>query len=46
MSGKQAMDKAGIKLVTYEARDGLATINGSNLVAGMDVCRFLMPRCF
>jgi histidine ammonia-lyase len=35
MSGKDAMDKAGIKTVTYEARDGLATINGSNLVAGM-----------
>jgi len=35
MSGKQAMDKAGIQPITYEARDGLATINGSNLVAGM-----------
>jgi len=35
MSGKQAMDKAGIQPVTFEARDGLATINGSNLVAGM-----------
>ena len=35
MSGKEAMDKAGIQTITYEARDGLATINGSNLVAGM-----------
>jgi histidine ammonia-lyase len=35
MSGKEAMDKAGIPTITYEARDGLATINGSNLVAGM-----------
>ncbi len=35
MIGKQAMDKAGIPTITYEARDGLATINGSNLVAGM-----------
>jgi len=35
MSGKQAMGKAGIQTITYEARDGLATINGSNLVAGM-----------
>jgi histidine ammonia-lyase len=35
MSGKEAMEKAGIKTITYEARDGLATINGSNLVAGM-----------
>jgi histidine ammonia-lyase len=35
MSGKQAMEKAGIETITFEARDGLATINGSNLVAGM-----------
>ena len=35
MSGKQAMAKAGIQTIAYEARDGLATINGSNLVAGM-----------
>ncbi|HUK27180.1 MAG TPA: histidine ammonia-lyase [Candidatus Acidoferrales bacterium] len=35
MTGKQAMDKARIQTVTFEARDGLATINGSNLVAGM-----------
>ena len=35
MNGKEAMDKAGIKTVVLEARDGLAMINGSNLVAGM-----------
>jgi histidine ammonia-lyase len=35
MNGKEAMDKAGIKTVALEARDGLAMINGSNLVAGM-----------
>ena len=35
MKGKEAMDKAGIKTVVLEARDGLALINGSNLVAGM-----------
>jgi histidine ammonia-lyase len=35
MKGKDAMDKAGIKTVVLEARDGLAMINGSNLVAGM-----------
>jgi len=35
MKGKEAMDKAGIKTVVLEARDGLAAINGSNLVAGM-----------
>jgi histidine ammonia-lyase len=35
MSGKEAMDKAGIPTVKYEARDGLATINGSNVILGM-----------
>jgi histidine ammonia-lyase len=35
LKGKQAMDRAGIKTVSFQARDGLATINGSNLVAGM-----------
>jgi len=35
MKGKEAMDRAGIKTVVLEARDGLAMINGSNLVAGM-----------
>ena len=35
MKGKDAMKKAGIKTVVLEARDGLAMINGSNLVAGM-----------
>jgi histidine ammonia-lyase len=35
MSGKQAMDAAEIPTIVYEARDGLATINGSNVIAGM-----------
>ena len=35
MPGKQAMDKAGIPTIVYEARDGLATINGSNVIAGL-----------
>jgi histidine ammonia-lyase len=35
MSGKEAMDKAGISTLVYEARDGLATINGSNVITGM-----------
>jgi len=35
IKGKAAMYQAGIKTVSFEARDGLATINGSNLVAGM-----------
>ena len=35
MSGKEAMEKAGIKTIKYEARDGLSTINGSNVICGM-----------
>ncbi|MCP4230776.1 MAG: aromatic amino acid lyase [bacterium] len=35
MDGKAAMDAAGIPIVTFEARDGLATINGSNVITGM-----------
>lgn len=34
MPGKEAMDAAGIRIVEFEARDGLATINGSNMTAG------------
>ena len=30
----EAMKKAGIPLLTFEARDGLAAINGSNVIAG------------
>jgi histidine ammonia-lyase len=33
--GKKAMEKAGIPTIIYEARDGLATINGSNIITGM-----------
>jgi histidine ammonia-lyase len=35
LPAKEAMDKAGIPTIVYEARDGLATINGSNVIAGM-----------
>lgn len=35
MSGRQAMEKAGIPIPGLEARDGLATINGSNLLTAM-----------
>jgi histidine ammonia-lyase len=35
MSGKEAMDKAGIPTLVYKARDGLASINGSNVITGM-----------
>ena len=31
----EAMKRAGIPTITFEARDGLATINGSNMITGM-----------
>ncbi|PLX25003.1 MAG: phenylalanine ammonia-lyase [Salinivirgaceae bacterium] len=33
--GKEAMDKAGIPIPGLQARDGLATINGSNVLTAM-----------
>ena len=35
MSGRAAMEKAGIPIPDLQARDGLAVINGSNLLTGM-----------
>lgn len=35
LSGKEAMDKAGIPIPGLKARDGLATINGSNVLTAM-----------
>jgi len=35
INGKKAMDKAGIPIIVFAARDGLATINGSNMIAGL-----------
>ncbi|MCK4597631.1 aromatic amino acid lyase, partial [bacterium] len=35
LDGKKAMDKAGIPIPGLEARDGLAAINGSNLLTAM-----------
>jgi len=35
LNGKEAMDKAGIKIPGLQARDGLAIINGSNLLTAM-----------
>lgn len=35
LEGKEAMDKAGIPIPGLEARDGLAAINGSNLLTAM-----------
>ncbi|MCP4551021.1 MAG: aromatic amino acid lyase [Bacteroidetes bacterium] len=35
MSGKAALEKAGIEIPGLQARDGLATINGSNVLTAM-----------
>jgi len=35
LPGRAALEKAGIKPVVLEARDGLAMINGSNVIAGL-----------
>ncbi len=35
LSGKEAFDKAGIKIPDLHARDGLAVINGSNVLTAM-----------
>ena len=37
LPGKEAMERAGIPVIVYEARDGLATINGSNVIVGLGV---------
>ncbi|MBY9001868.1 MAG: aromatic amino acid lyase, partial [Candidatus Heimdallarchaeota archaeon] len=47
LDGKEAMDKAGIEIPGLQARDGLAAINGSNLLTAMsaiflyDALRFM-----
>jgi histidine ammonia-lyase len=35
LPGAEALKKAGIKPIVLEARDGLATINGSNVITGL-----------
>jgi histidine ammonia-lyase len=35
LPGRAALEKAGIKPLVLEARDGLAMINGSNVIAGL-----------
>ncbi len=42
--GKEAMDLAGIKVPGLQARDGLGTINGSNLLTAMSAI-FLFDAC-
>jgi len=36
LSGREAMDRAGIETVTFMARDGLSMINGSNLLTAIN----------
>jgi len=35
MNGKKAMEKAGISLITLQAKEGLALINGDTFMVGM-----------
>ncbi|OQX52567.1 MAG: histidine ammonia-lyase [Candidatus Cloacimonas sp. 4484_209] len=35
MSGKEAMEAAGIPTIIFKARDGLSVINGSNVITGI-----------
>ncbi len=35
LPGAEAMKRAGVPTIVYQARDGLATINGSNMITGM-----------
>ncbi len=35
LPAKEAMERAGIPTIVYEARDGLATINGANMIVGL-----------
>ncbi|MEA2005994.1 MAG: histidine ammonia-lyase [Acidobacteriota bacterium] len=45
LSGKEAMKRAGIPCVVYEARDGLAVLNGSNVIAGMGTLEVYDTEC-
>ena len=41
LPSREAMDRAGIPIPGLQARDGLATINGSNLLTGMGCLQLL-----
>jgi len=41
LEGKEAMDIAGITIPGLEARDGLGTINGSNVLTAMSAIFFM-----
>ena len=45
--GREAMEKAGIKIPGLKARDGLAVINGSNVLTAMSaIFLYDVNRCF
>ncbi len=46
MPGRQAMEKAGIPIPGLQARDGLAAINGSNLLTAMSALHLYDMNCW
>ena len=46
MPGKEAMEKAGIPIPDLQARDGLAAINGSNLMTAMSALHIHDMECW
>ncbi|MBE0433474.1 aromatic amino acid lyase [candidate division WOR-3 bacterium] len=46
LPGKVAMDKAGIEVPGLEARDGLACINGSNLITAISALQLYDINCW
>ena len=41
LTGAAAMQQAGIEIPGLQARDGLAAINGSNLLTAMSACIYM-----
>jgi len=46
LPAKEAMRRAGIPVIVYKARDGLATINGSNVIAGLGALEIYDAECW
>jgi histidine ammonia-lyase len=46
LPGKEAMDRAGIPIPGLQARDGLAAINGSNLLTAMSAIHLYDMNCW
>lgn len=46
LPGKEAMNRAGIGTIVLEARDGLAAINGSNVIAGLGALEIHEANCW